>query len=1028
MLTISKISSDGSGYYGKDNYYTKGEEESGQWFGKGAKQLGLEGAVDNDQFDAMLTGNFDGIELGRKNDKGELNHHPGWDHTFSAPKSVSMLALVAKDIRLIEAHDKAVDYALHYIEDNLAESRFRRGETIENQQTHNVVAAKFRHDISRDKDPQLHTHAAILNVTLGATGMLRSLDSPVLYEHKMLGGAMYQSMLASLVKKIGYEVEIRDDGTFDIKSVDKELMAQGSKRRASIKEYQKEQGTTGAIAAQHAALATRPAKEALSHQEKQELWHLDFGDKAIDDMMAFSSRATQSLPLTQEQIKEQTLIATEATTSAIKHLSENEAVFKTIDIAREAIVTSLGKTMPHQIKQAIDHKIEKAELLHAKTTELKYLGGKAKTINKKAYTTPELIEQEKLTLKILREGRQRVEPIVGKNLRLKRGDIFTKGQSKAAIEILTTKDRFMNIQGFAGTGKTFMLEEVKEQAQAQGYEIIGMAPSSAAANLLTKETGIESKTVQKHLMEGLQNLNKPKQQDIDHVSAKQKQLWVIDESSFISTKQALALAKLATKENARVINLGDSKQLAGVEAGKPFAISQDKKYGLTTVKMTEIIRQKNIELRQAVYAATKGDISRAFAKINKSIVQVQDKNGNDEPILRREIMADTYLSMSKKDQANTLIISPANEDRYNVNNHIREELKVEQTLSGKSIKTTNLVNKNLTNEAKTKSYNYHKDLVIRFNRNNKKLGIEKNSYLTVANINHDKNQLTLIDKDNRRLAWNPKKNASKSVEVYYKNKRDINEGEVLFWRRAGGDQQEKRRTNEKIKILKVSNFSQRVAYVDIGTGETRSMNLQDFNNKHWEYAYCLTAHQAQGQTSEKVIINLESWRSKLSNQQAFYVELSRAKQEAIIFTDDKSKIERQLTTRTGEKESALHQITDHRINQVSDIYKKQKGFKTSEEIAQEKQQVLKNQVAEYLKNLTPDEKQTLEKEYRKTQSKTVLNMYDKTSSEKTKQNYQDQIALYAKEHKIQTQDKHQDLNTQEQDKLQDIQQAEIQMR
>ena len=141
MLSISKISSQGSGYYGKDNYYTKGEEAAGQWFGKGAERLDLftnslidekmlnvaRGSVNNDKFDAMLKGNFNGIELGRI-ENGKRVHHPGWDHTFSAPKSVSMLALVAGDERLIEAHDKAVDYVLHYIEDNLAESRFRQGD------------------------------------------------------------------------------------------------------------------------------------------------------------------------------------------------------------------------------------------------------------------------------------------------------------------------------------------------------------------------------------------------------------------------------------------------------------------------------------------------------------------------------------------------------------------------------------------------------------------------------------------------------------------------------------------------------------------------------------------------------------------------------------------------------------------------------------------------------------------------------------------------------------------------------------
>lgn len=1005
MLTISRISSAGATYYGKDNYYTKGEQEAGVWFGKGAKRLGLQGMVDDNQFDKMIEGNFNGIQLGSHKD-GEINHHPGWDHTFSAPKSVSMLALVAGDERLVAAHDKAVNFALGYIEDNLAESRFRLGDIIESRKTGNIIAAKFRHDISRAKDPQLHTHAAILNATFGGNGMLRSLDSPVFYEHKMLGGAMYQSMLAHLVQEIGYKIEIQDNGTFHIQGVDKELMEKASKRRAEIVEMQKEQGTSGAVAAQHAALATRPKKEELTRQEKQELWRYDFGDEAINKMMKLSEEISKRLPLTQEQVKKQELEAIKAVDSAVRHLSENESVFKTIDIAREAIVTSLGKCMPHQIKQEINAKIERAELLHARTTEIKILDNKAKNVQKRAYTTPELIEQEKLALKIMREGRGKIKPIIAKDLSLNRKELLTKGQAAAATAILTTKDRFINIQGFAGTGKTFMLEEIKEQASKQNIKIIGMAPSNAAANLLEKETGIQSKTVQKHLLEGLQNINQPKKQDPGQIQEpKQKELWVIDEASFISTKQALNIAKLATKHDVQVVSLGDSKQLAGVEAGKPFAISQQKKYGLTTVKMDEIIRQKNIALKQAVYSATKGDVKTAFAQINKNIIQVQDKEGSDEPVLRREIMANTYLSMSAKDRNNTLVISPANEDRFDVNNHIREGLKLEGSLGQKSIQTTNLVNKNLTIEAKTKSYNYYKDQVVRFNRGNKKLGIEKNTYLKVSSTNHDKNELVLVDKNNQNpIVWNPKKNSSRSIEVYFENKREISNNDVLFWRRSGGEKNSKRYTNEKIKILSVNRLTKGVKYVDLSTGESKHMNLKDFKNKHWEYAYCLTAHQAQGQTSDKVLINLESWRGKLSNQQAFYVEISRAKEEAIIFTDDKDKIQRQLTTKTGEKESAIEQAIDIRTKQSTDIYAKQRGLKTSTELKQEQQQELKVKTDEYIKSLSINERKELESDYRKTTPNSMLQIFDKAKDGSRMQEvYQSQIKLYAQENRVESQ-------------------------
>ncbi|CAC9527235.1 hypothetical protein [uncultured Gammaproteobacteria bacterium] len=1009
MLSIAKISTSGSGYLARDNYYVKGEEDAGQWFGKGAKQLGLEGGVDNDKFDAMLKGRFGEVELGRMKD-GKLEHHPGWDHTFSAPKSVSLLALVAKDTRLVEAHDKAVDFALNYLENNLIGSRFRMGDKIEFQQTNNMIAAKYRHDISREKDPQLHTHAAVLNATLGHNGALRSLDSPVLYEHKMLMGAMYQSHLANQVKELGFEVELNDNGTFDIKGVDKDIIDQASKRRQAIVEDMKLKGVSGALAAQYSSLATRPQKEELSHHEKQTLWKEDFGDKAIDEMVKLSKEVVKQTPHTSEQIKQRELVAAESVGSAIRHLSENEAVFKTIDIAREAIVSSLGDTDPHLIKNAIDDKVKQGELLHAKTAEVMILDNKPKSIDKRAYTTPELIQQEKLTLKIMREGRQRVESIITNDTSLKRENIFTKGQLNAAKAILTTKDRFINVNGLAGTGKTFMLEEVKEQADKHNYKIIGMAPSGSAANILQNETGVKSQTLQSFLKQGLIELNQSKsnnhakdtQLEQNTPEVKQKEIWLVDESSFISTKQALAITKLATKRDAQVVLLGDSKQLSGIEAGKPFTISQDKKYGLQTVEMNEIIRQKNIELKQAVYSATKGDVTGAFEKINKNIIEVKDKHGQDEPVLRREIMANTYLSMGSKEQDKTLILVPANEDRDSINNHVRDGFIEEGILGKKTIQATNLINKNLTIEAKTKSFNYLKNNIVRFNRNYKKLGIDKGSYLKIKSINHDSNQLTLLSPKGKDIIWNPKEIASSGVELYTEQKRELREGETLFWRRAKSskDNSDTRRTNEKLKILKINELSKSVKYVDTATGDIKTMNLKDFSNKHWEYAYCLTAHQAQGQTADKVLINLESWRSELSNQQAFYVEISRAKHEAIIFTDDKDKIQRQLLTNTGEKSSSMEQVTDSRLLKIDDILAKQQGHATSDEARQIQQAQLRDKADDYIKVLDPEQAKKLESEFRKTQSPTMLNMYDKTTNVKMKQNYQDQIRIHVEKNRL----------------------------
>ncbi|MCY4487124.1 MAG: relaxase domain-containing protein [Deltaproteobacteria bacterium] len=233
--------SQGVSYYERDGYYAKDDpahKEASAWAGKGAEDLGLSGSVDPDTFKAMLQGKVpDGPHLGKRDKDGEIHHRPGRDVTLSAPKSVSLMALVGGDERVVAAHDWAVNSTLSWIERNAVETRMqdKASRAMVHVGGQKMVAATFRHDTSRNLDPQLHTHAVVANMVQGEDGKWRTMVNDGLYRNKMAIGAVYRAELARGLKALGYGIEkTHPDGRFEIAGVSREVVVGFSTRRAEI--------------------------------------------------------------------------------------------------------------------------------------------------------------------------------------------------------------------------------------------------------------------------------------------------------------------------------------------------------------------------------------------------------------------------------------------------------------------------------------------------------------------------------------------------------------------------------------------------------------------------------------------------------------------------------------------------------------------------------------------------------------------------------------------------------------------------
>src|SRR6266481_2129048 len=292
MLTISKPLSAGQAqtYHLKEftakeqNYWSQRGVIAGEWQGRLTGQFGLVGAVSAEDFAKLSQGQHPQTseQLVRQRASYEyqdadgksiktMEHRAGWDATFSAPKSVSLTALVGGDERVREAHRESVRVALDQLEHY---TQARIGGNHPAETTGKWVAAKFEHDSARPVDgyaaPQLHTHVVFFNLTETEDGEAHALQPRELYKTQQYATAVYRSELALRLKELGYEIERGESSQPEIKGYSKEYLQASSPRRRQIEEHLAKENQRGAGAAQIAAHQTREGKLELSHEAMQE--------------------------------------------------------------------------------------------------------------------------------------------------------------------------------------------------------------------------------------------------------------------------------------------------------------------------------------------------------------------------------------------------------------------------------------------------------------------------------------------------------------------------------------------------------------------------------------------------------------------------------------------------------------------------------------------------------------------------------------------------------------------------------------
>jgi hypothetical protein len=681
------------------------------------------------------------------------------------------------------------------------------------------------------------------------------------------------------LSQLGYEITPGRSGAPEIKGYTQEYLDASSPRSQQIREYLEKSGFAGPEAAQIAAHTTRDKKEIHTPSEVLAAHRqvaAEFGNQADRVVHEARDRANsmerKPLATAPERVQE-------AVTFAKSRNFEREAVTDERDIMRDALRRGMGDLTYSQVRGHFEQRVTSGEFQIAP-------GQKHET--GRQFTTREAIAEELSTIKQMQQGRQTAEPIMRQDdaaAHARSREFLNPAQQRAIEEVLTSQDRIHGLQGLAGSGKTSALSSIREGSEKNGYAVEGFAPTSRAAGQL-RDAGIPADTLQGFLARGgvERNAGDPNA----------RHLYMLDESSLASTRQMQSfLEKIGPQD--RVLLIGDTRQHQGVDAGKPFEQMQEA--GMRTSQLDQIVRQKDPELLRAVEHLSRNKTSTGVQLLQQQgrITEIPDRQQ------RIEAIAKDYVARPE----NTLIVSPDNASRRDINDAVRAELQNSGALSRENHPMTVLTQRSeLTSADRNWAALYQPADVLYYTRGSKELGIDRGTYATVVSTNPKDNQLTVERQDGQHVTYNPER--LHGIAAYREIVRDFSEGDRIQFTVSKPDMDVKNRDLGTIERIDGTSMSVRM------DGEkNRTLTFDTSQMRHFDHGYAVTSHSSQGLTTDRVLVNMDTTaHPELINTRFAYVSVSRASQDARIYTNDVSTLAERLSTDIS-KTSAVHLEMPH---------------------------------------------------------------------------------------------------------------------
>lgn len=872
MLARPKIAT-GTGarnYFEQDTYYINNEFEQGSFYGKLKDDLML-GDFNLADFDALLKAENPNtkeklLNLQKKDldEKGERKR-AALDLTFSADKSISILYEIASKedkAKIREAFNKSIDTALDYVEENYSTAKSRDNMKGDNTTQNKLLFTRFDHSESRDNDMHLHQHCLMMNFVKNESGEYRSMEfNQTMLNHQLIG-QIQRNELAKNLQKMGIETEILDVkvGSFKAKNVSEDLREEFSQRSKAIKEEMERTGQTSYKASHVAQKQTAKWKDKNKDREQIQ-------EDNIERLIAAGANI-EELKKTKD-INIRTLTAKEAVDISIEDITDKKSVFKKEDIYKHALKVALTTDL------SIDDIVKDFESRTEVVTISK---------DKNQFTTLEVLEKEEFIFSLkndknfsLTSDKEQIEAAI-KAFEDEKGFTLKNGQRDLANTVLASDSQFVIAQGVAGAGKSTSLEIVRKVAEDNNIKIVALAPTGTATDNLAKEAGIkESYTVAKFLQ--------TKGNDIKDA------LVIVDEAGMMGLRDTHDLLKIAKENNLKIVFSGDKNQKKSISQGDIFPAMQ--RQGFETVYLNEGNRQKTDKMRNAVKNILDKDLTNALEILADTTKEIKDSDK------RLQAAKAEYL----KDRHNSLLITTTNADRIQLNQEIRDHLiKMGEITDSKTFDVRETAS--LSDLEKRSALHYKEGQKVFLSKNIGSISAGREAMITGVDL--EKNTITLEHqgKNQTFIETVDLTKFGNSLNQFNELKKDFGIGDEIITKKN-----DKKLGLTNGKIGQITEIDKRGNITVKFDEQEVTFNIHDY--KYLDHAYAITDFASQGKTTNKIIAVANSLAASFND---FYTQITRARFEAFIFTDDLEELKNRAANESV-KMNATEMIEKHRQEQ-----------------------------------------------------------------------------------------------------------------
>jgi conjugative relaxase-like TrwC/TraI family protein len=871
MLSVTpSISSErAKRYFGeslqRDDYYTRGQEVAGHWFGKGAEQLGLNGTVDQQSYFALCDNLHP--ETGEQlTPRQKTNRRPMYDWTFSAPKDISVLYEYSGDERILGEFRKSVRETMQDAEAEM-KTRVRKGGEDEDRTTGNLVGAEFLHFTARPVegqiDPHLHAHCVVFNTTFDSVeNRWKASQQGDLKRDADYWEAAFHARFAKRLNDLGIATE-KDGSSFRLAGLPVSITDKFSLRRNQVVKMAAEKGVTSASGKQVLKTNIRePKQKDVAKGTLRQQWNARLTDEekaALNRVMAGGDGGGDG-PISPQQ----------AIDYSLEHSFEKASAVSEKRLQAEALRYGVGSVLPEEVAG-----LTKNEGVIAKTVKGQVMA-----------TTKKTLDAEVAMLQFAQDGHGKYSPLGDPAAELPG---LSEEQQRAARLILRSRDRVVGVRGAAGTGKTTMMRSTIGAMEngKQKREVFVFAPSAQASRNVLRKDGFEGAET----LEMLLRNEKLQQRTRGAV------LW-LDEAGLVSSVDMNRFFDVAKKGGNRVVVSGDYRQHASVEAGDAFRLLESEA-GVRLAELKEIHRQKDPEYKKAIFEISKGTAKGAqkgFDRLDK-MGAIVEASGDE----RHQMLVTDYLK-AVDDGKTALIIAPTHAEGERLTEELRERLKARGVI-GKEQSFMVRKGTGWTDAQKGDGRNFQPGMVVEFSQNVK--GFTKGDKAVVV---HGGKDVQLLKRDGTQAQL--PEGSAEHFEVYRPFEIAIGKGDRIRITKNGTLKADKPGRGAKINngdIFTVEGFTKE------GDIRLERGKLLPGDYGHFTTGYVDTSYASQSKTVDREFVAVGNESRGATDRQQWYVSLSRGREMVKVYVDSKEDV-RNAIAKGKERMSAV-ELTKTRIRE-----------------------------------------------------------------------------------------------------------------